>query len=237
MTRSLGAGDVAGLHAVSAGITEDLLAPARSADGRSPLQWLLEPLAAGARVLDLCCGSAPVADGVTAYTGVDSSAAELAEARRRRPGVDVRLGDALDAATTSDLVDVDAVVVSMALMLLPLEAVLARAAGVLATDGVLTAVVPMRGREVAGTAYGAVLDALGEGDRGYPEPLDRVPERATGWAVVDDSRTTFRREPEPDLVLSSFYAPDATPEQRAAARAMLTGPLDYPLRRLVLRRR
>jgi SAM-dependent methyltransferase len=237
VTGPLGADAVADLHASRPGITEDLLAPARSASGLSPVEWLLEPLPADPAVLDLCCGSAPVADHVGRYTGVDSSPHELAEARRRRPRADVREGDALDAAVTSDVSEVDAVVLSMALMLLPLEAVLARAAAVLPRGGLLTAVVPLRGAAVVGTAYGAVLDALGESGRGYPEPLDRVAERAVGFAVLDDSRDAFVRPPDPDLVLASFYAPTATPVQRAAARALLTGPVDYPLRRLVLRRR
>lgn len=228
---------ISALHAHRAGITEDLLAPARSADGVNPYEWLTQPLPVAPRVLDLCCGSAPLADAIAGYTGVDSSAGELGEARRRRPGADLRLADALDASATADLSDLDAVTVSMALMLVPLEALLARVARVLGSGGLLTAIVPMRGGPVVGTPYGEVLAVLGELDRPYPEPLDDVAGRCAGFELLDDARESFVRMPDVELVLSSFYAPDASPAAREAARRLLTEPLDYPLRRLVLRRR
>ena len=209
--------DVDAFHAEHAGITEDLLLPARSGD-LDPYGWLLEPLPADASVLDLACGSAPVADRVGRYLGVDRSPAELAEARRRRPGVDVRLGDALDPALYET--SYDAVVVSMALMLLDLDRLLSLA---LSAAPLLVAIVPLRGDAVRGTRYGDVLDALGILDSPFPT------------ALPDGEDRSFVRPADPDLVLSSFYAPDAGPSQRAAARALLTEPLAYPLRRLVWR--
>ena len=214
---------VAALHNERPGITEDLLAPARS-EGIDPYTWLLEPVAPQARVLDLACGSAAVADRVGTYLGVDRSPTELAEARRRRPGVDVRQGDALDAVWFDD--SYDAVVVSMALMLLDVDRLVALA---MQAAPLLLAIVPRRGNAVRGTAYGDVLAALGILDEPFPTDLGQRPD-----AEVSDR--VFSRPPEPDLVLASFYAARATPTQRAKARALLTEPLDYPLRRLVWRR-
>ena len=210
--------DVDRFHEQHAGITEDLLLPARSGD-LDPYAWLLEPLPAGASVLDVACGSAPVADRVGRYVGVDASPAELAEARRRRPGVDVRLGDALDPALYEQAYD--AVVVSMALMLLDVDRLVPLA---LSAAPLLVAIVPVRGDAVRGSRYGDVLAALGILDVPFPTTLPAGDERS------------FLRPPDPDLVLSSFYAPAATVQQRAAARALLTEPLAYPLRRLVWRR-
>lgn len=214
---------VTSLHAEHPGITEDLLAPAR-AEGIDPYTWLLDPLPAGARVLDLACGSAAVVDRVAGYCGVDQSPTELAEARRRRPGVDVHQGDALDEAWFAQ--PYDAVVVSMALMLLDVDRLVPLA---LSAAPLLVAIVPRRGDAVRGTAYGEVLAALGILDEPFPTDLEHRPD-----AEVSDR--VFRRPPDPDLVLASFYAARATPAQRAAARALLSDPLDYPLRRLVWRR-
>lgn len=213
---------VVAFHEEHAGITEDLLLPARCGN-LDPYGWLLEPVAPGASVLDLCCGSAPVADRVGTYVGVDRSGAELAEARRRRPGVDVRLGEALDPQLYAT--SYDAVVVSMALMLLDVERLVPLA---LSAAPVLVGIVPVRGDAVRGTRYGYVLEALGVLDQPFPTTLDQVE------AEAEDR--TFLRAPDPDLLLASFYAPDASGLQRAAARALLTEPLAYPLRRLVWRR-
>lgn len=215
--------EVEAFHAAHAGITEDLLAPARSGD-LDPFSWLMEPVGPGARVLDLACGSAVIADHAGSYLGVDASAAELAEARRRRPGVDVRLGDALDPQWCAS--SYDAVVVSMALMLLDAERLLGLA---LTAAPLVVAMVPRRGDAVRGTAYGEVLAALDVLDQPFPTDVDALP-----GAQVSDR--VFLRPPDPDLVLASFYARAATDAQRSTARDLLTAPLPYPLRRLVWHR-
>lgn len=220
---SLPPSQVTDFHERWPGISEDLLLPARSG-GIDPYDWLLESLPPSPSVLDLACGSAPVADRVGSYLGVDQSPAELEEAGRRRPGVDVRVGDALDPAWFEE--SYDAVVVSMALMLLDLDRLVALA---LQSAPLLVAIVPRRGDAVRGTPYGDILAALGVLDEPFPTPLDDVP----GAEVAD---RCFLRPADPDLVLASFYALEASAEQRAAARALLTVPLDYPLRRLVWRR-
>ena len=215
--------EVSAFHEVHAGITEDLLLPARAGD-QDPYDWLLEPVGRGASVLDLACGTAVVADRVAAYVGVDRSSAEVAEARRRRPGVQVHVGDAL--ADTWFAASYDAVVVSMALMVLDAERLLPLA---LSAAPLVVAIVPRRGDAVRGTAYGDVLDALGILDEPFPTEVDALP-----GAEVSDR--VFVRPPDPDLVLASFYAGQASEHQRVAARALLTDPLPYPLRRLVWRR-
>lgn len=202
---------VSALHARRPGITEDLLAPAYDEQGRNPYGWLAELLPAGP-VLDLGCGSAALADHVECYLGVDSSTAELAAAAVRRPSAATVLGDAL----TVDLGGrtFDAVALSMALMLLPLELLLGRARGWLAPGAALAATVPIRSSHLAGTAYNRLLTTLGWQGEPFPEPLDRLAERAAGqgFAVVSDELRSFAvpivRLPDRELLLRSFYLPD-----------------------------
>src|SRR4051794_28274487 len=80
---------VAGYHEANPGITEDALAVARDAGGGSIYQWLAKAVPAGTSpVVDLCCGSAPVARLLGAgrsIVGIDRSAGELARAGATRP--------------------------------------------------------------------------------------------------------------------------------------------------------
>ncbi|MDQ4089944.1 MAG: class I SAM-dependent methyltransferase, partial [Actinomycetota bacterium] len=49
-------------HDTNPGITEDCLSEARDAAGRSPYDWLVDAVPAGAAtVVDLACGSEPLA--------------------------------------------------------------------------------------------------------------------------------------------------------------------------------
>ncbi|HVL05996.1 MAG TPA: class I SAM-dependent methyltransferase [Acidimicrobiales bacterium] len=71
---------VADYHDANPGTTEDLLAGARDRTGRSPYDWLLEAVPAGASaVVDLACGSGPLARRLAGgpVVGVDQSAGEL----------------------------------------------------------------------------------------------------------------------------------------------------------------
>ena len=144
---------LADYHAAHPGITEDLLTPMRGPGGRGPYAWLVEGLPAAGRVWDVACGSAPVATevGLARYAGVDSPAAELAEARRRRPGVRVELGDGLRARPVGTPA---AVTVAMALMLLPLEVFLAHLATFVPPGASLAAIVPTREGTGAPTTAG-----------------------------------------------------------------------------------
>ncbi|WP_285507896.1 class I SAM-dependent methyltransferase [Actinokineospora sp. NBRC 105648] len=84
-------------------------------------EWLISAVPAGARVLDLGCGSGlPTAkqlvDAGLDVVGVDESPVMLDLARAQAPGADYRLGD-LRALT--DLGEFDAVVTFFALLMLP----------------------------------------------------------------------------------------------------------------------
>lgn len=240
-------GFLAGYHQAHPAITEDLLLPMRGPGGLQPYAWLAEGLPTEGLVWDVCCGSAPVADvvGHARYAGVDLSAAELDQAARRRPGAHVVRGDAMAVDPPGP---VGAVVVAMALMLLPLEAFLVRAAALLSPGAPLHAVVPSR-EHGAGTGYGTLLELLGQSGEGYRQPLP--PARVAGaldgagFRLVDDEVAVFSRPVPPgdvELVSSSFYvrdAPDGGAGGAAAARSWLAARaqepgfrLGYPLRRV-----
>jgi len=182
-------------------------------------------------------GSAPMSRLLAAeqrpgrsVVGVDRSAGELARARATAPsGFLVRAGaTALPIATAS----VDAVVVSMALMVLaPVEAVLAEAARVLRAGGAFAATVPSRSRGDGVVAeapvFAEILDALGQDGTAYPEPLDTcvLSDRfsASGLALHQDETCVFVRTvsgpDDAELVVRSFYAPGAAASTVDAAVA------------------
>lgn len=236
------------LHDRVPGITEDLLATAVGSEGASPYSWLAELLPSG-QVLDLCCGSAPMAEhvGRGQYLGVDSSVSELAVAAARRPwattvradvhGVDLA-GRTFAAAT-----------LSMALMLLPLEALLGRAREWLSPSGVLAATVPLRDPELDGSAYDGLLSAMGWRGEPFPEPLQGVASRAAeaGFTVESDELRLFAvpiaTTADRELLLRSFYLPDRSSNRVGSARKLLLAEvaagrstIGYPIRRLCLRR-
>ena len=234
---------LASYHAAHPAITEDLLLPMRGPGGLHPYAWLAEGLPATGPVWDVCCGSAPMADvvGLDRYEGVDASSAELAEAVVRRPGTRVRHGDAMTADPADRPV---ALTVAMALMLLPLQAFLARAAPLLPAGGRLQAMVPTR-ENAGSTGYGTLLRLLGQSGSGYRQAL--APEvvaaalEVAGFDLVDDEVAVFHRAVAPrdvELVAASFYvrhpgAGDAAARQWLTARSREPGfRLDYPLRRL-----
>lgn len=236
------------LHARRPAITEDLLWPARDEHGCNPYRWLAGLLPETGQVLDLCCGSAPLADlvGVQRYLGVDTSSAELVVAAARRPSATTVRADVLDAEL--DGAPFAAVALSMALMLLPLEAVLVRVRDWLAPTGVLAATVPLRDPRLAGTPYNRLLTALGWAGEPFREPLDGVAARARrqNFAVVADEQRFFpvpiADVPDRELLLGSFYLPERHGQHILAARELLLAEvaegrtsLHYPIRRLCLR--
>lgn len=237
---------VSALHAHDPGITEDLLTPSADDRGRNVYRWLAELLPAAGDVIDLCCGSAPLADHVGAerYLGVDASETELATAATRRPWARTVHADAatvdfapgtFEAGTfeagrfeagTFEAGRFEAVALSMALMLLPLEPLLDRAGRGLGPGGALVATVPLRRRELAGTPYNGLLSALGWRGEPFPEPLDALGRRARqhGFAVVSDEVRFFAvpigTEPDRELLLRSFYL-TGRGDAAATARALL----------------
>ena len=115
---------LAGFHAERAGISETVLRRARRADG-DPYDWLRSALPDGGPVVDLACGSGPLAPRVgRRWLGVDRSPEEADLAADRARGR-VVVGDASAVPLGSGCAD--AVVCSLALMLVePLDAVLVR---------------------------------------------------------------------------------------------------------------
>jgi len=239
-------------HDANPGITEDVLAGARDAEGRSPYDWLVETVPLGAStVVDLACGSGPVGRRLPSarVVGVDRSEAELTRARAAGPtGFLVRAdGAALPLAGTS----ADAVVSSMALMLLrPLGAVLAEARRLLRPGGTFAATVPTRSASPgpAGPAFGEILGALGQTATDYPEPFDgsTLADRfsVSGLTLRQNDTGLFTRtvrHPEDaELIVRSFYAPGAGATRVAAAvaafqRRVGSAPVrvGYRIRRLV----
>ena len=229
-------------HDANPGITESLLCDARDGAGRSPYDWLLAAVPAGAStVVDLACGSGPLARRLPGVrvVGVDQSAAELGWA----PGLRVQARvPALPLAGCC----AGAVVTSMALMLMhPLEAVLAEVARVLRRGGTFVATVPSRGEAGSAPLFADLLRTLGQTGVTYPEPLDddRLAERFRAARLTlsgDETAVFVRRVPDPedaDQVVRSFYAPGAGPERVAAAIEKLrqAAPVDvaYRIRRLV----
>jgi SAM-dependent methyltransferase len=133
-------------HDERPGITEAVLARALDTQGRSPYDRLVEdlPEASGeASVVDLACGSAPLAPRIDAgvYVGVDRSEAELALARERAPDRTFLSGDA--AAPPLAAGSADVVLCSLALQILqPVDEVLAAVAALLRPGGTLVATLP-----------------------------------------------------------------------------------------------
>ncbi len=246
-------------HDAHPGITADVMDGARDGDRRTPYDWLVEAVPPGAStVVDLACGSGPVARLLTAgafaqrVVCIDLSSGELLRARSDAPGgllVQAR-ATALPIATAS----VDAVVASMALMVLaPLDAVLGEARRLLRPGGTFVATVPSRAKSTTEVgdgpaAFAEILAALGQATIDYPEPLDAasLADRfsAAGLALRHDETCVFHRTVgDPDdagLVVRSFYAPAAGTARVAAAvavfqRQVRSRPVrvGYRIRRLV----
>lgn len=238
-------------HRDRPGITEDILAHARGADGEDdPYRWLLEPLDGVVPVLDVACGSAPLRNWSAphGWIGVDRSAGELGRAAASGVELLVRGDAAMLPFATGRF---RAVVCSMAIMLLqPFEAAVTELTRVLAPGGVGVLLLPgRRPLTVSDLArYVRLMVLLRRTHLAYPNDRDtaRLPAilARAGLEVTSDERRRFVvRFDSPDsvdLFVNSLYLPGVPAARMAAAVASLQGwndsELGVPLRRIGFRR-
>jgi SAM-dependent methyltransferase len=238
-------------HARRPGITEDVLTQSRSNDGRTPYEWVVEPIPRSSVVLDLACGSGPCLSlrPDDRWIGLDRSDDELARARSGGAKNLVRAD-----ATTLPFRDesFDAVVCSMALMLIdPLEQAVAEMSRILGARATLVVLIPghwpLQLRDVY--RYTRLLRHLGEWRLQYVN--DARLRRLTslfgdyGLRVVNDSRQRFSfpfaSDCETSLFVQSLYLPrahEAHIERGEEFAARWVGSnIGIPLRRLTLTKR
>lgn len=239
------AGYVAGFHAEHPGITEDLLEHARESGGLTPYDWASDAVPPGLAVLDLACGSAPMHARLRAdrYVGVDLSIAELRAAAGR--GVPVATGDASRLPLPDH--SVGAVVMSMALMLVPLPATLAEIARVLQPGGLFVATVPAAGPLPPGDWLRYARLCLALRHRGLAYPNDQqLADAASAFAAAglhlssDESRAfgcDLATSAVADRLLDSLYLPGVDLNRMAAgrrvARRWVGTTIGVPIRRMV----
>ena len=236
-------------HAERPGITERILRRCR-ADGLDPYQWCAQALAAApGAVLDLACGSGPLAEHLPGWVGVDTSGAELSAARDRGRGPLVLASAASLPVRTAGL---EAVVCSMGMQIIdPFDAALAEVARVLRAGGTAILLVPAGGpvpwRDAV--VFARLQIAL-RGRIHYPND-DRLRPAAlrdraagVGLAITADERQAFvlplTTRTDADDLLASLYLPSVDADRLEAGRRVLLGQvgreLAVPLRRIVLDR-
>jgi SAM-dependent methyltransferase len=236
-------------HTEKPGITEHVLSRCRSG-AVDPYQWCAQPL--GHRrepVLDIACGSGPLAAYLSEWIGSDCSTAELAAAGAAGRGPLLR-SDATQLPVAGSATD--AVVCSMAMQVIqPMMAAIAEVARVLRPGGqavlLLPAAGPLSWRDAL--VYLRLQAALRRRIR-YPNDRALDPRRfavvaaSCGLVVAGDERRTFSLPVESDADVDEFvrslYLPDIHPRSRRRARRVLTcrvgSELAVPLRRVVLDR-
>ncbi|WP_020574288.1 class I SAM-dependent methyltransferase [Actinopolymorpha alba] len=226
---------LADFHTRRAGQVEQVLRRCTAA-GLTPYAWVLRPVAGRGRwVLDVACGSGPVAAELAAeqaggeieshplVIGIDRSEPELMVARRRH-GVHVLCADASALPFADE--SFDAVVCSMSLMVVqPLDRALAECRRVLRPGGMLAATVasPLPLRPGDARILGPLTARLRTPPRfpgGRVAGLEETLTRA-GLVVMEDARERFgfwvRNAADAELLLSALYLPDVPDERRQAA--------------------
>jgi SAM-dependent methyltransferase len=229
-------------------IAERVLRAARGPNGSGPLRWTAAPLLTTGRVLDLCCGTGPLADELPAgsWLGVDPTATTPLRQPLLRAApwsLPLRAGA------------VDGVALVLVLPGLPdLDALFAEIRRVLRPGGTLVVVVPSAvTRSATELRLARLLFPVHRSGWLHRSALDQA-----GWllaaadfAVLSDDRVPFALPlPDPDaahalvadLPRAGVWPPDLPEAVRvrvAAGLARRAGPgrtLPIPLRRLVARR-
>lgn len=230
---------VADYHDHHPGITEVGLGHARHPTVGTPHEWLAAALPDEVGdVVDLACGSCPLQPMLNyrTYLGIDRNAAELAAATAHGRGP-VRLGDvtALDLPEAS----ADTVVMSMALMLVPVEATLAEVARVLRPGGVFAAMVPaMWPAALVDVPAVVALSAALRGPGSMPRQLG-AKQLENDLIDAGLSSVTFTRQRFPfpvasaddaRLAVTSLYTPGRSAAQLRRAERWLTNLAVAPVR-------
>lgn len=236
-------------HGERAGITEQLLRRCRSGDG-DPYNWCAGPLrCVSGPILDMGCGSGPMAARLPGWIGIDRSTAELAVARREGRSPLVRA----DAASLPvGTVHVAGAVLAMTLQILaPFEQVLAEVARVARPGATVVVLVPgRRPLPLRDALLYLRLQRRLQQRIGYPNDRQlagrgfRRMLPAAGFEVVDDARRAFRfplaDADDAELFISSLYLPGVDERRLAGGleliRRRVGAEISVPLRRVVLRR-
>ncbi len=235
-------------HDQNAGVTEDLLSRCRSTDGENPYEWLAHSARIDGLVVDVGCGSAPLAASAQRWVGIDLSPGELRRAHGlgRGPLIeassgDLPVGDALAAI----------VVAAMSLMVVDdPDATMREAARVLSPGGRLAILIPTHAPMTIPDRirYSALLAALGRAAPPFPHSdlAKQLPKRldAAGFTVLVDESQRFAypidTRHDADLLVRSLYLPDVGAGRvrlaTSVARRWGHGHLGIPLRRVIATR-